>query len=89
VDLEVNHEDPGGTLIEVPDDKEQVAAKPFGECTVEQMRRALQHKRKPQWREGPTHASAGSWPARALGFGEAHLGRALRVGQLLRTSRGG
>jgi hypothetical protein len=47
VDLEVNHEDPGGTLIEVPDDKGQVAAKPFGDCTVEQMRRALQHKRKP------------------------------------------
>jgi hypothetical protein len=35
VDLEVNHEDPGGTLIDVPDDKGQVAAKPFGECTVD------------------------------------------------------
>jgi len=46
-DIEVNHEDPGGTLIEVPDDKGQVTARPFGECSVEMMRRALQHKRKP------------------------------------------
>jgi hypothetical protein len=45
--LEVNHEEPGGALIEVPDDKGQVAARPFGDCSVEQMRRALQHKRKP------------------------------------------
>jgi hypothetical protein len=46
-DIEVNHEEPGGALIEVPDDKGQVATKPFGECSVEQMRRALQRKRKP------------------------------------------
>jgi hypothetical protein len=46
-DIEVNHEDPGGTLIEVPDDMGQVTSKPFGDCSVEQMRRALQRKRKP------------------------------------------
>ncbi len=46
-DIEVNHEDPHGTLIEVPDDKGLVTSKPFGECSVEQMRRALQRKRKP------------------------------------------
>jgi hypothetical protein len=46
-DIEVNHEDPHGTLIEVPDDKGQVTSKPFGECSVEQMRRALQRLRKP------------------------------------------
>jgi hypothetical protein len=46
-DIEVDHEDPGGTLIEVPDDKGLVASKPFGECSVDQMRRALQRKRKP------------------------------------------
>jgi hypothetical protein len=46
-DIEVNHEDPGGTLIEVPDEKGQVTAKPFGDCTVEQMRKALQRRRKP------------------------------------------
>jgi hypothetical protein len=46
-DIEVNHEDPHGTLIEVPDDKGQVTSKPFGECSAEQMRRALQRLRKP------------------------------------------
>ncbi|HVG64036.1 MAG TPA: hypothetical protein VNA24_36065 [Hyalangium sp.] len=46
-DIEVNHEDPGDTLIEVPDDKGQVTAKPFGDCSVDQMRRALQRLRKP------------------------------------------
>ena len=45
--IEVNHEDPHGTLIEVPGDKGQVATRPFGECSVEQMRKALQRKRKP------------------------------------------
>jgi hypothetical protein len=43
----VNHEEPRGTLIEVPGDKGQVATRPFGECSVEQMRKALQRKRKP------------------------------------------
>ena len=46
-DIEVNHEEPGGTLIEVPDDKGVVTTKPFGECSVDQMRRALLRKRKP------------------------------------------
>ncbi|MFL5349313.1 MAG: hypothetical protein ACJ8AT_31315 [Hyalangium sp.] len=45
--LEVNHEEPGDTLIEVPDDKGQVSTLPFKACTAEQMRRALQLKRKP------------------------------------------
>jgi hypothetical protein len=45
--IEVNHDDPHGTLINVPDDKGLVTAKPFGECSVEQMRRALQRLRKP------------------------------------------
>jgi hypothetical protein len=47
VDLEVSHEEPGGTLIEVPGENGQVTATPFSECTVEQMRKALQRKRKP------------------------------------------
>jgi hypothetical protein len=46
-DIEVNAEEPGGTLIEVPGDKGQVATKPFGDCSVDQMRKALQRKRKP------------------------------------------
>jgi hypothetical protein len=33
--------------VRAPDDKGLVTAKPFGECSVEQMRRALQRKRKP------------------------------------------
>jgi hypothetical protein len=46
-DLEVNHAEPGATLIEVPDEHGQVATKPFSQCSVEEMRRALQRKRKP------------------------------------------
>jgi hypothetical protein len=46
-DLEVNHEDPGNTLIEVPDDTGRVAQMPFGDCSADQMRKALQRKRKP------------------------------------------
>jgi len=58
-DIEVNHEDPGGTLIEVPDDKGQVTSKLFGECSVDQMRRALQRLRKPASSKPlPTEAEA-------------------------------
>ncbi|WP_224365651.1 hypothetical protein [Hyalangium versicolor] len=46
-DVAVNAEDPGQTPIEVPDEKGQVSTQPFGACSVEQMRRALQRKRKP------------------------------------------
>jgi hypothetical protein len=46
-DIEVNHEDPHGALIGVPDDKGKVTSKPFGECSAEQMRRAIQRLRKP------------------------------------------
>ena len=45
--LELNPEEPGPTLIEVPDDKGQVSVLPFSKCSVEQMRLALRHKRKP------------------------------------------
>jgi hypothetical protein len=46
-DVEVNHEEPGPTLIEVPDDQGKLHALPFSQCSVDQMRRALQRKRKP------------------------------------------
>jgi len=46
-DLEVNAEEPGPTPIEVPDEKGHVSTKPFSACSVEEMRRALQRKRKP------------------------------------------
>jgi hypothetical protein len=47
VDLELNPQEPGNTPIEVPDDKGQVSTQPFGNCSVDQMRRALKRKRKP------------------------------------------
>jgi hypothetical protein len=46
-EVEVNPEEPGPTPIEVPDEKGQVAVQPFSACTVEQMRRAVQRKRRP------------------------------------------
>jgi hypothetical protein len=39
--------DPGLTPIEVPDDQNVVVTKNFGDCTVEELRKALQRKRKP------------------------------------------
>jgi hypothetical protein len=46
-DVEVNREEPGSTVIEVPDDKGHVTSKPFSQCSVEEMRRALRRKRTP------------------------------------------
>jgi len=46
-DLELNHEEPGSTVIEVPNAHGQVAAKPFSQCSVEEMRKALLRRRKP------------------------------------------
>jgi hypothetical protein len=47
VDLKVNPEEPGNTPIEVPDEKGVVSTLPFSQCSVEQLRRAIQRKRKP------------------------------------------
>jgi hypothetical protein len=46
-DIEADREEPGNTVIEVPGDNGQVVSKPFSQCSVEEMRRALQGKRKP------------------------------------------
>ncbi|HVG60899.1 MAG TPA: hypothetical protein VNA24_20240 [Hyalangium sp.] len=46
-ELKVNHEEPGSTPIEVPADNGQASTKLFGDCSVEDMRKALRHKRKP------------------------------------------
>jgi hypothetical protein len=46
-DLEVNHEAPGDTVIEVPGENGAVTPKPFGDCSVNEMRLAIQRKRKP------------------------------------------
>jgi len=45
--LALNHEEPGPTLIEVPNEHGHVAAKPFSQCSVEEMRKAIQRRRKP------------------------------------------
>jgi len=46
-DMEANHEEPGPTVIEVPGPNGQVTNKPFSQCSVEEMRKAIQRKRKP------------------------------------------
>jgi len=46
-DLNVNLEEPGPTPIEVPDEKGHVTPKPFSECSVDELRRAIRRKRKP------------------------------------------
>ncbi|MFL5346029.1 MAG: hypothetical protein ACJ8AT_14655 [Hyalangium sp.] len=46
-DIKINHEEPGPTLIEVPDAKGVVTPKVFSDCSVDEMRRAIQRKRKP------------------------------------------
>ena len=46
-ELELDRQEPGNTVIEVPGANGQVQAKPFSQCSVEEMRRALQLKRKP------------------------------------------
>lgn len=45
--MELNHEESGGLLIEVPGDNGEVTSKGFGQCSVEEMRKAIQRKRKP------------------------------------------
>jgi hypothetical protein len=85
-DVEVNHEEPGGTLIEVPDDKGQVHPMPFSKCSVDQMRRALQRKRRPTSSK-PVPAEA---EALADQYREAVTGRfpGVRVKVLVRNQRG-
>jgi hypothetical protein len=63
-DLEINPEEPGPTPIDVPDEQGQVSTLTFGACSVEQMRLALQRKRKP--------SSSKPLPAEALELGEQY-----------------
>jgi hypothetical protein len=78
--VEVNHEEPGGSLIEVPGENGAVTPKPFGECSVADIRLAIRRKRKP--------ASSKPLPAAELAFadqvrevvaGRFGLGEAVRV----------
>ena len=45
--IQLNHDEPGGTFIEVPDDNGVVKYKPFSECSVLDLRKALQRRRRP------------------------------------------
>jgi hypothetical protein len=45
--LKLNSAEPGNTPIEVPDEKGHVQILPFSGCSADQLRRALQRKRKP------------------------------------------
>jgi hypothetical protein len=45
--LELNAADPGPTPIQVPDGSGGVKPKPFADCGVEELRKALAHLRKP------------------------------------------
>lgn len=45
--IQANHEAPGGTLIQVPGTNGAVKYKPFSECSVQEMRKALKRLRKP------------------------------------------
>jgi hypothetical protein len=46
-DIPVNTAEPGLTTIEVPNSDGVVALKPFRDCSVEELRQAIQRKRKP------------------------------------------
>ncbi|WP_224371652.1 hypothetical protein [Hyalangium versicolor] len=46
-DLKIDHAEPGGTVIEVPGENGAVTPKAFSACSVDEMRRAIQRKRKP------------------------------------------
>ncbi|MFL5346581.1 MAG: hypothetical protein ACJ8AT_17515 [Hyalangium sp.] len=45
--LELNYNEPGSTSILVPDANGEVEAKPFADCTVEDLRKAVAHLRSP------------------------------------------
>jgi hypothetical protein len=88
-DVKVNCEEPGPTLIEVPDEKGHVTTQPFSACSVDEMRRALRRKRMP--------ASSKPLPpeveARAEQYSEAVArrfpkGKGLRVKALVRNEKG-
>ncbi len=46
-DIKLSHDEPGATVIEVPDEKGAVESKAFSACSAEELRKAIQRKRKP------------------------------------------
>ena len=88
-DVEFNHEEPGNTPIEVPDEKGLVSTQPFSACSVDQMRRALRRKRKPTSSKPVPPAAE----ARAEQYSEAVAlrfpkGKGTRVKVLVRNEKG-
>jgi hypothetical protein len=45
--IPLNHDEPGGMVIEVPDHTGALVSKPFSACSVQELRLALQRKRRP------------------------------------------
>ena len=87
--IEVNHEEPGDTLIEVPDAKGQVSTLPFGQCTVEQLRGALLRKRKPSSSKPlPPEAEALAEQYRTAVMSLFPKGKGTRVKVLVRNEKG-
>jgi hypothetical protein len=88
-DVALNHDEPGPTPIEVPDDKGHVTVQPFSSCNVEQLRKALLRKRKP--------ASSKPLPPEAEALADRYSlavavqfpnGKGTRVKVLLRNEKG-
>ena len=45
--IPLNRDEPGGMMIDVPGDNNVVVSKPFSDCSVQDLRKALQLKRRP------------------------------------------
>jgi hypothetical protein len=45
--IELNRDEPGGMMIEVPGTNNTVVSKAFSDCSVQDLRKALQRKRRP------------------------------------------
>jgi hypothetical protein len=62
--LQLDHAEPGGTSIQVPDENGVVAHKPFSDCSVMDLRKAMQRQRRP--------TSSAPLPAEALALVEQY-----------------
>ncbi|WP_224243164.1 hypothetical protein [Hyalangium gracile] len=87
--LQLNHEQPGEALIDVPDEKGRVTTRPFKECRVEQMRQALKLKRKPTSSKLlPPEAEARAEQYRQAVAVQFPKGKGTRVKVLARNDKG-
>ncbi|WP_224244213.1 hypothetical protein [Hyalangium gracile] len=87
--IQVNHQQPGDTLIEVPDDKGVVSTLPFGSCSVSQMRAAIRIRRKPTSSKPlPPEAEARAEQYRSAVLARFPKGNGTRVKVGLRNDKG-